>query len=180
MQTGAEPTVTEDLQREAQELTKRLLASAARHFGRKMREPMIRFDLRGKTAGQVRSTDGHACLIRYNNSLLARHPKEFLARTVPHETAHVVAFRLFGPRVQPHGQEWQAIMTLFGASAERCHSYDVEGLQTRRLRRYSYRCACKTHELTSIRHNRIQSGQVYQCRTCGTPLERIGATATSS
>lgn len=174
MQERPESTPTEDLQRQARELTKRLIASAARHFGRKMPEPMIRFDLRGKTAGQVRSMEGRACLIRYNNALLARHPDEFLARTVPHETAHVVAFSLFGPRVQPHGPEWQAIMGLFGASPERCHSYNIDGLQTRRLRRYSYRCACRTHELTSIRHNRIQSGQVYRCRTCGTALKHAG------
>jgi SprT protein len=167
------PTAAGELKRNAEQLTKRLLASASRHFGTKLAEPSIRFDLRGKTAGQVRSTDGRVCTIRYNAHLLERHPKEFLARTVPHETAHVVAFRLFGSRVPPHGREWQAIMSLFGAPPERCHSYDVEGLQTRQLRRYEYRCACRVHRLTSIRHNRVGSWQVYLCRQCGRPLERV-------
>lgn len=168
-----ESTAVENLQRKAEQLTKKLLASASRHFRTRLTEPAIRFDLRGKTAGQVRSADGHVWTIRYNPHFLKRHPEEFLARTVPHETAHVVAFGLFGPRVPPHGREWQAIMGLFGASPERCHSYDVEGLQTRQLRRYEYRCACRTHKLTSIRHNRIGSGQVYLCRQCGAPLERV-------
>jgi len=173
MRPRAKSTATEDLIREAEQVTRRLLASASHHFGIKMNKTEIRFDLRGKTAGQVRYVDGRVCLIRYNRSLLARHPEDFLARTVPHETAHVVTFGLFGPRVQPHGREWQEIMTLFGAPPERCHSYDVEGLQTRRLRRYQYRCACRTHQLTSIRHNRVKSGQVYHCRQCGGPLERV-------
>jgi SprT protein len=154
--------------------TQQLIALAEGHFGVRIPTPAIRFDLRGKAAGQVRTADGHGCLVRYNAQILVRHPVEFLAQTVPHETAHVVAFCLFGPRVQPHGREWQAIMGLFGANPERCHSYDVEGLQTRRLRRHQYRCDCRTHELTSIRHNRILGGQVYLCRYCGRPLKESG------
>lgn len=173
MGPGADSATGEILQRRAAQLTAELLASAARHFGTKLAQPAIRFDLRGKSAGQVRTEDGRRCTIRYNFSLLERHPEEFLARTVPHETAHVVAFNLFGPRVQPHGREWQAIMGLFGASPERCHSYDVQGLQTRHLRRFEYRCGCRSHQLSSIRHNRIRSGQVYHCRQCGQPLEQI-------
>gem|GEM_PF-2987471 len=50
-------------------------------------------------------------------------------------------------------------MTLFGVAPERCHNYRVEGLQTRRLRRYDYRCACRTHQLTSTQDNRkIRAG----------------------
>lgn len=173
MGPGADSATAEILQRRAAQLTAKLLASAARHFDAKLVQPAIRFDLRGKSAGQVRTEDGRRCTIRYNPSLLERHPEEFLARTIPHETAHVVAFNMFGPRVQPHGREWQAIMGLFDASPERCHRYDVQGLQTRRLRRYRYRCDCCTHELTSIRHNRIGSGQVYYCRKCGSPLQRV-------
>lgn len=154
--------------------TKQLLASAEEHFGVKIPDPMIRFDLRGKTAGQVRTANGRGCLVRYNAQLLLRHPEDFLARTVPHETAHVVAFNLFGPRVQPHGTEWQAIMGIFGAAPERCHSYDVEGLQTRHLRQFEYRCGCRVHQLTSIRHNRVRAGQIYLCRHCGDPLKESG------
>lgn len=173
MGPGADSVTGEKLRCKASQLTAKLMLSAARHFGTKLAQPEIRFDLRGKSAGQVRTENGRRCTIRYNSSLLERHPEEFLARTVPHETAHVVAFNLFGPRVQPHGLEWRAIMGLFGASPERCHSYDVQGLQTRQLRRYQYRCDCRTHELTSIRHNRVKSGQVYHCRQCGRPLERV-------
>jgi SprT protein len=90
---------------------------------------------------------------------------------VPHETAHLVVFRLFGPGMQPHGREWRAIMGLFGAEPTRCHDYDVDGLQARQLRRYHYRCACRSHQVTSIRHNRIMRGQTYLCRRCGGVLQ---------
>ena len=134
--------------------------------------PIIRFDLIGKSAGQVRIRGRGGFEIRYNRLLLERNPRDFLAQTVPHEVAHLVAFSRFGPRVPPHGQEWRSIMEALGARPERCHSYEVEGLQKRRLRRYNYRCACRTHPLTSIRHNRVLAGQVYLCKLCGQALQR--------
>ena len=161
-----------DLYRQAERRTIELIDLASRHFQAELVRPMIRFDLRGKSAGQLRTAEGGRSFIRYNPRFLERHPREFLSQTVPHETAHLIAFSLFGPRVPPHGPEWRSIMEFFGASPERCHSYNVEGMQTRHLRRYDYRCECRTHRLTSIRHNRIRSGQTYLCRQCGKPLQR--------
>lgn len=151
-------------------LTTKLLEKAARHFGFAPPTVRIRFDLRGKSAGQFRSRNAGSFEIRYNAALLTRHGQDFLDRTVPHETAHLIALHLHGPRVRPHGREWQAIMHLFGAPSERCHSYDTAGLETRHLNHYPYRCACRTHQLTSIRHNRAQRGQSYRCRRCGETL----------
>jgi len=168
-----QPTLESKLQHEARQRTWRLLDLASRRFGANLLRPEIRFDLKGKAAGQVRTTSGHHCVVRYNSSLLQRYSQEFLKRTVPHESAHVVTFHLFGPGVQPHGREWHAIMKLFGAPPDRCHNYDVRGMEVRRLRRYQYRCECRTHQLTSIRHNRIGSGQVYLCRQCGSPLKLV-------
>jgi SprT protein len=159
------------LKRRAHERTHRLLQLARTHFGIDIPEPDIRFDLPGKTAGQVHIRAGRLCLVRYNLGLLQRHPEDFLTATVPHETAHLVTVRLFGTGVKPHGREWRAVMRLFGAEPRRCHDYDVEGLQARRIRRFSYRCGCRSHLLTSIRHNRILDGHVYLCRGCGQPLE---------
>jgi len=163
---------SDHLQHRAERLTTELRDLAARHFDAELATPSVRFDLRGTSAGQVRITDRGDCLIRYNARLLERHPQAFLSQTVPHETAHLVVFSLFGAQIPPHGREWRAIMALFGAAPERCHNYRVDGLQIRRLRRYDYCCACRTHRLTSIRHNRIRSGQIYRCRQCGQPLAR--------
>jgi SprT protein len=159
-----------DLEHRATERTHRLLGFAANHFGVEIARPDVRFDLRGRAAGQVRRLDRRACVVRYNTELLVRYPSEFLAQTVPHEAAHIVVIHLHGPRHRPHGREWQAAMRLFDARPERCHHFDVADMPTRRLREYDYRCTCRAHRLSSIRHNRIQAGLVYLCRYCGHPL----------
>ncbi|MFB1486437.1 MULTISPECIES: SprT-like domain-containing protein [unclassified Thiocapsa] len=131
----------------------------------------IRFDLRGTSAGQARMRNESFAIIRYNATLLGLHPTQFVAETVPHEVAHVVAFVKYGPRIRPHGPEWQAVMRHFGVEPSRCHCYDVSKLRTRSLQRFLYRCSCGTHEISSIRHNRIcREGAVYLCRRCRQPL----------
>jgi SprT protein len=101
---------------------------------------------------------------------LARlQPDPFIAETVPHEVAHVVTHVCHG-RVAPHGSEWQGVMRWFGfSSPRRCHSFhsDTAG---RTQRRWTYRCDCRQHQLSTTRHNRAQRGIDYLCRVCGSTL----------
>lgn len=163
-----------DLIAQAREQTLRLIEVAAaddpggrQRFGAR---PVIRFDLRGVTAGQLRIDQHGHCTIRYNPALLLRHGADFLARTVPHETAHFLAYRLHGRGIRPHGLEWQAIMRRLGADPTRCHDYDIEGLSARRLSYFDYHCDCRDHRLSTIRHNKVRRGTSYLCRQCGTSL----------
>lgn len=174
--TPAMPAPEPDLAlcREAAARTQRLLALAERHFRCPMPPPEIRFDLRGQAAGQARIAAGQAGQIRYNRQLLCDNPAEFLAQTVAHEVAHLVAYRVFGQRIRPHGREWRAVMALFGAPPQRCHRFAVAQDAGRRLARHAYHCICRSHALTSIRHNRVERGQRYYCRACG-QLLRPGA-----
>lgn len=154
----------------AKSLTGALLREAAAWLQLPPLQVEIRFDLRGTAAGQVRMRSGSA-LIRYNTALLNLHPTQFIAETVPHEVAHVVAFTKHGGRIRPHGGEWQAVMRHFGVEPSRCHRFDVSRLRTRSLQRFLYRCGCGSHEISSIRHNRIRrQGTVYLCRRCRQPL----------
>lgn len=132
----------------------------------------MRFDLRGKAAGQVRIRARGQYLIRYNLELLRRGGIDFIERTVPHEVAHVLAYHEHGPNIRPHGAEWQQIMHRLGAEPARCHDYDVSDLSTRRLNYFSYHCGCMEHRLSSIRHNKVAKGQRYLCKRCGEPLRR--------
>jgi len=150
--------------------TRKLLARAERRFERQMPKAEIRFDLRGRSAGLVLFAPRRPPEIRYNLQLLAENEEEFLARTVPHEVAHLVVRELFGSETRPHGREWKAVMGVFGADPSRCHDYDVSRSQVRRLPRFPYHCGCRQHELTSIRHRRILNGQSYFCRACKQPL----------
>jgi len=147
-----------------------LLKRAERHFRHVMPTIDIRFDLRGKSAGMVRFQDGKRPVVRYNMQLFSENHETFIARTVPHEVAHIVARTLFGAGIRPHGEEWRAVMAFFGSEATRCHEFDISRSVSRRLHRFSYRCNCREYQLTSIRHNRVLAGQTYQCRTCRAAL----------
>lgn len=173
MNADINPEFSAELKQRAMHRTLELLRVASHRFDIDIAEPTVRFDLRGKAAGQAHLSPEATSLVRYNLRILLRYPEDFLAATVPHETAHLVAFRVFGHCIRPHGDEWKAIMHLYGAEPRRCHGYDVMGLETRHLRRYGYRCNCRAHQVSSIRHNRILSGQIYLCRCCGRPLERV-------
>ena len=60
-----------------------------------------------------------------------------------HEVAHLIAHQLFGPRIRPHGEEWQLIMRgIYGLPPDRCHTYAVK---RRATTRYLYRCHCPEH-----------------------------------
>ena len=163
-------------QRARQELSawvERANALFSEEFGARITSPELAFDLRGRGAGlavfQARKRRAEPDLIRINPTLLEQHPQEMLEETIPHELAHIVAHRLFGPRIKPHGREWRLVMSAFGKSPEVQHRMQVE--PSRRLRRYTYNCACPVGvELTSIRHRRARRGTAYLCRKCGERL----------
>lgn len=130
----------------------------------------IRFDVRGKTAGYFRQLSSGFSLINFNDALLQANGESFIRRTVPHEVAHLVAHQVHGSAIRPHGKEWKTVMQLFNADTSRCHEYDVSQVSVRQYRRFEYYCECQTHYLTSIRHNRVLSGQNYICKKCHKPL----------
>jgi SprT protein len=150
--------------------TRELLKSGCQHLNLSIVYPEIRFDLRGKTAGMVLFRAAGNSVIRYNLPLLMRYGEEFINTTAPHEVAHLIARTLYGPRIKPHGIEWKRIMNLFNASPERCHDFDTEQTGGRKLRYFDYRCDCRDHRLSAIRHNRIMQGSVYLCKHCGSKL----------
>ena len=134
-------------------------------------DPVIRFDLRGQVAGQMYWRSGSRPQLRFNLDLASRHERDFLKNTVTHEVAHLITAACHG-RTRPHGAEWSAIMKFLGVTnPKRCHDYPVDETKVRRQRRWTYRCDCAIHEISTTRHKRLQSGQtLYHCRNCGTPL----------
>lgn len=130
--------------------------------------PKISFNQRGKTAGTAYL---ELWEIRLNPILLSENSDAFINEVIPHEYAHLLTFALFG-RVQPHGKQWQMMMEqVMQLPAKRTHQFATENSQTRQYQRFTYECSCQTHSLTSIRHNRLQSGKAeYHCRKCGALL----------
>ncbi len=161
------------LQRQAKAQTLELLLQAQDQFKIRLPEVRITFDLRGRSAGMLRLPRSGAAVIRYNAQLLTENDPQFIAQTIPHEVAHLVAMTLHGRGIRPHGAEWKAVMEAFGAAPERCHQFDVSRPSRRRLRRFTYQCNCREHQLSSIRHNRAQRGTRYLCRHCKTSLRPV-------
>jgi len=163
------PVTTEYLQNKVVLMTRRLIEQAENGFHIPIPAPNLRFDLTGKAAGMV-VFHRTGTLIRYNHQMLDENGEAFLAQTVPHEVAHLVARTLHGSGIRPHGPEWKLIMAFFGAPPHRCHNFTTASAQQRHMRYFQYRCACQHHRLSAVRHNRCRSGVTYLCRLCGSPL----------
>jgi len=156
---------------QVRQATQACVARAAGLFQRKFVVPPVQFDLSGCAAGQYRVLRGEA-VIRYNPWIFARYFDDNVSETVPHEVAHFVVDQLWGlRRVRAHGAEWQSVMRALDAEPRATARYDLTGLPVRRQRRFAYRCACRAHQLTTCRHNRVQRGEArYHCRQCGHTL----------
>ncbi|MCU7931782.1 MAG: SprT-like domain-containing protein [Candidatus Thiodiazotropha sp. (ex Codakia rugifera)] len=160
------------LQSKVTERSGQLIQLAENYFNQTIQWPLIRFDLKGKAAGMILFPRQGSCTIRYNLPLLNRYGEAFINTTVPHEISHLIARNLHGPNIKPHGLEWKEIMKLFRASPNRCHNFNTDQAEGRNIRYFDYRCDCRSHSLSAIRHNRIQDGVIYLCQKCGTRLDR--------
>ncbi|KZZ57245.1 hypothetical protein A3762_07625 [Oleiphilus sp. HI0125] len=171
-----------ELQQQTIDELERCLVLAQDYFGRQFCLDAVKFDLRGKAAGQfrIRKAQSRALSrkqslikeIRFNQELLSLYGQQFIDETVGHEVAHFIVHEVVERRVRPHGREWQSVMIdVLKKAPEVTHQYEVKPART--IKRYRYHCACpnKSHELTSIRHNRVRRENAkYVCRICKTAL----------
>lgn len=134
--------------------------------------PTFSFDVKGTTAGKAHLS---ANRVMINEGLYVRNKEDFINGTLPHEVAHLAAFRAFNDR--GHGLGWKRVMRDFGLEPQRCHSYDVSEVRTKSVKRFYYNCSCgKPMPVSTTIHNRIierikkggSSG--YSCRKCRSPI----------
>ncbi|KAF1069709.1 MAG: Protein SprT [Pseudomonas citronellolis] len=137
-------------------------------FQQRFPRPEVSLKLRGQKAGVAHLDEN---LLRFNPQLYRENRDHFLKQTVAHEVAHLIAHQMFGPRIRPHGEEWQLIMRgVYGLPPDRCHTYEIT---RRRTTRYIYRCRCEENAdfpFSSQRHNLVAQGRRYYCRRCRTTL----------
>jgi len=51
--------------------------------------------------------------------------------------------------------------------------YDLSGIPVKQQRHFAYVCDCMTHQLTTVRHNKITMGKAnYFCRKCDGQLNQ--------
>jgi SprT protein len=128
--------------------------------------PTVRFDLRGRTAGEAWATD-----IRLNVHLLNEFYDEMLSVTLPHEIAHCVVIQNCGYAEAPHGWRWREVMRAFGLPPNRAHSMPTKAARVHK-RPHKYVCGpCgKEWYLTDRMHRSIESGRYRICSSCRTRL----------
>lgn len=158
-------------QQELHEITRQWVTRANRLYRRDFPVPEVRFDLHGRAAGQYRG--GYQPCIRYNMDIAAVQFDAFCKRTPPHEVAHYIMDCLHPSKnIRPHGREWQDLMQAYGLEPTRCHEYELDNVRQRRQRRFTYVCACREHQLSTTRHNRVQYRKMeYRCTRCGEPVQ---------
>ncbi len=151
-----------------------LIQQAAGFFQYAFADIDILFDLKGRNLGMYVKHQ-QQFYIRYNAYVFARHFDDCLQQTTAHEVAHYVCDQLYGlASIRPHGKEWQAVMQMFGVPAKTTSNLDISGLPMRQYRQFNYQCACQQHQLSSIRHYKVERGQAtYHCRQCGQRLALV-------
>lgn len=160
VQSPTSPITDTELLRTARERIAELCAK----YG--ITEPTVSLALRGRCAGRAHTKRHHMSL---NAVLLRENFADFISNTIPHELCHLWKHQL-GLKGRPHGDEWKQLMRRMNVEPSRCHCYDTTRASTRRVRRFTYYCACRSHTVTTILHNRMRRGRTYNCTKCKTKL----------
>lgn len=143
-----------------------LISMANRLYNTKLPPVAVRFDLRGRCAGQAGyRPHQNYWFLRFNRDmLLSSSWDELYKNTVPHEVAHIVCMFL---RIgQNHDSGWRRVCIALGGDGQRCHS---EKVTFAKGKTYSYTTSTgRVVMLSSVRHRRIQHNfMVYRCKDGG-------------
>lgn len=140
-------------------------------------EPTVNYELKGNIAGRAL---GGARITLNIDLLNSKYYDDIINRTLPHEIAHIVTYQVwikqgnYTRSCKPHGRQWAYVMNCLGLAATRCHNYETEPQRVHK-RPHEYHCACSTHWLTNLLHNRITADtHHYNCTTCGGPITKTG------
>lgn len=162
------------------------IAIAEDRFGIVFKYPTVLYTKRGRVAGTANYIKWE---VNFNSVLLMENLEDFIARTVPHEMAHLVDYqmhpenfevgltydrrgRLRREKRDAHGRTWKNIMVMFGADPSRCHSYDTSNSKVHKRTAAKHLYVCKTCQaemkLGPQRHRKMTMGMTrYWNRGCG-------------
>jgi SprT protein len=127
-------------------------------------KPRITYNLRGTDAGQAFLEQNR---IDLNLLLFMENFADGIQNTIPHEVAHLEAYRRGLRRGDFHGERWKRLMRQFGAVPDACHNLEVDAVSSR-TGYFTYRCKCNPGYMVSLEmHRRIQaSWELFRCRNC--------------
>lgn len=128
-----------------------------RHPGQKVPQIQIRFDLRGRSAGQA-GRRGWDYFMRFNRDMMVNQSWDHLFNdTVPHELAHIICFANGSDR--GHGIFWRRTCRELGGTGE---TYHKEAVVYAKGRTFVYTTSTgATVNLSETKHRRVQQGAYY-------------------
>jgi SprT protein len=126
--------------------------------------PKITYGLRGTDAGQAFMEQNRLDL---NLVLFRENFEDAIVNTIPHEVAHVEAWRRGLTRGNFHAGIWKQLMIQFRAAPIACHNLDVTTASSR-TGYFTYRCLCNSGNMVSLEtHHQIQAApELFRCRHC--------------
>lgn len=124
--------LTPELRKKIEVKIQECLTIAEARYEQKFEMPEVRYDIKNTDGG---TATFQQWLIRLNLILCFENEAHFIATTVPHEVAHLIARRVYhakiaatGKKMRPHGPEWKEVMDLFKVPAKVTHSYDCTSI----------------------------------------------------
>ena len=151
------------------------IKTAQLRFNRIFYMPTLEYNIHGRVAATAFSSSN---LIRINPTLLLQNREDFVAQTIPHEFAHIVADTVYPnghvdttkrvKRIPHHGTGWRAVMELFGIPPKIYHNYDTPPQSS--VVRYPHTCSiCNTViQLTAAQSTALRKFPHYMSHTkCG-------------
>lgn len=96
--------------------------------------PRIEWVVCGTTAGKAWLGQWR---IQLNEQLCKENIEDFMQDTIPHEVAHLIAYKVFGD--DGHGDGWKSVMRALGLNPSRCHNYDTSHVEGKRSRNSMFR-----------------------------------------
>jgi len=139
----------------------------------------VNCDLTGKSCGKIEFRySGFRQLksikIRFNMQAAQLELQDMLNNTVPHEVAHLV-IALCPKQYQQtaHGKDWQKVCLALGGNGKVYHKLTLTNARTQRQWQYVDSLG-QAHQLSTVRHNRLQRGAVYHVKKTGAKIEPTG------
>lgn len=157
-----------EMQHQAQQILdkcKEVVLKARELYGFDLSVVQIKFDLKGRAAGQARRINNRY-FVRFNRDMLTREAfNHVLNNTVPHEFAHIICF--MDPRLgRDHDGGWARVCQSLGGTPNRCHSEEFvygKGITYEYVTSLGFKVRCSQQI-----HAKIQRGISYKYRSKGT------------
>lgn len=173
--------ISKELKAKVMKKLKECAKTIRTHYDFNIDMPEVRYDLKGKAAGQAAVSGKY---IRLHPIFLSHYEDEYINDTVVHEYAHIVQTMLFPEttykavgRMEAHGTKWKEIMRVLGVEPTRCHSYSMSVLNdhTGKYRKYMCTCCNKDFLLSPRRHNKVMKKITsYSHAACNAPIIFVG------